>query len=109
MKYFFVLLFAGMFFIEAGAQTAAGSDSASFFLHKFAQNIGKETYYRTVSDSGVRYDIKFKFVDRGQAVPLDARLLLTANDEPLGLLIKGKTSRFSTIDDSIVVVPEGAW
>src|SRR5580692_3013837 len=62
-------------------------DSASFYLHKFAQNIGKETYYRSVSDSGVSYQIKFKFVDRGMAVPLDARLLVTPEDEPLSFWV----------------------
>ena len=83
------------------ASSAAGTDSVSFFLHKFAQNIGKETYYRRVSDSGVSYAIHFKFVDRGSAVPLAARMVVSAAGDPVSLWIKGSTSRFSTIDDSI--------
>ncbi|HEY4335806.1 MAG TPA: hypothetical protein VGM89_07915, partial [Puia sp.] len=82
---------------------ASGGDSARFFLHKFAQNIGQETYIRTTSDSGVSYKIRFKFVDRGSPVPLDARLLVSAAGEPLRLWIKGSTSRFSTIHDSVVI------
>lgn len=91
------------------AAEAQGTDSASFFLHKFAQNIGKETYYRSVSDSGVSYHVKFKFVDRGMAVPLDARLLVTPEDEPLSFWVKGSTSRFSKIYDSVVINGGKAW
>lgn len=109
MKKYFLLLFGGLLFVEASAQTAVGSDSASFYLHKFAQNIGKETYYRTLSDSGVRYDIHFKFVDRGSPVPLEARMVLTAEGEPVSLRVKGNTSRFSTIDDSIAMHGESSF
>jgi imidazolonepropionase-like amidohydrolase len=114
-KYLFLLLCQGRLLGAAVAQAPAagpsggGGDSASFYLHKFAQNIGKETYYRTVSDSGVRYDIKFKFVDRGSAVPLDARLVVTVEDEPLSFWVKGSTSRFSTIHDSVVIDRGKAW
>ena len=50
-------------------------DSGSFYLHKFAQNIGKETYKVTTNGNTVTYDIKFKFVDRGSPVPLKAQLV----------------------------------
>ena len=93
-----------------GVMPAEGSgDSASFFLHKFAQNIGKETYRRQAGDSGVSYTIQFKFTDRGRAVPLNARLLLTAEGEPLRFWVKGSTSRFSTIHDSVVIAGGKAW
>jgi imidazolonepropionase-like amidohydrolase len=103
-RYLLLLVLQGSLLSGAMAQ----GDSVGFYLHKFAQNIGKETYYRTVSDSGVRYDIHFRFVDRGSAVPLTARLLVTPEFEPRSLVIKGKTSRFSTIDDS-VVINEASW
>jgi imidazolonepropionase-like amidohydrolase len=94
----------------AGAMPAGGSgDSASFYLHKFAQNIGKEVYHRQVGDSGVSYDIHFKFVDRGTPVPLDARLVVTAEDEPKSFWVKGSTSRFSTIHDSVVIAGGKVW
>jgi imidazolonepropionase-like amidohydrolase len=96
--------------LQGMAQTpAAGGDSARFFLHKFAQNIGQEVYYRTADDSGVSYAIRFRFVDRGSAVPLDARLVLTADGEPRRLWVKGNTSRFSTIHDSVVIAGNKAF
>jgi imidazolonepropionase-like amidohydrolase len=96
--------------LAPGAASVGGvGDSASFYLHKFAQNIGKETYRRQVGDSGVSYAIRFKFVDRGMAVPLDARLLVTAEDEPLSFWVNGSTSRFSKIRDSVVIEGGKAW
>lgn len=76
-------------------------DSGSFFLHKFAQNIGRETYKINRSNNTITYDIDFKFVDRSSPVPLKAQLVTTAGFEPVSLFIKGNTSRFSTINDSI--------
>lgn len=86
-----------------GQSAGAGADSTNFLLHKFAQNIGKETYWVRNTDSGYRYEVRFKFTDRGSAVPLEARLSVNKNFEPLNFWIKGKTSRFSTIYDSVVV------
>src|ERR1700760_4376346 len=78
------------------------ADSTTYFLHKFAQNIGKETVYQQMGDSGTIYTVRWKFVDRGRAVPLDARLVVSKNGDPVSLWLKGSTSRFSTIHDSIV-------
>ena len=105
MKKYLFLLAAQLMLLTTMAQAPAttGMDSTRFFLHKFAQNIGQEVYYRTTGDSGVSYTVRFKFVDRGSPVPLDARLLVTADAEPLSLWVKGNTSRFSTIHDSIVI------
>ena len=77
------------------------TDSVSFFLHKFAQNIGKETYQITRRGNNLTYDIDFKFTDRGSPVPLKAQLVTTTGYEPISLFIKGSTSRFSTINDTI--------
>ncbi|MBS1664114.1 MAG: hypothetical protein JST68_23920, partial [Bacteroidetes bacterium] len=87
----------------SGAAAGSGADSTNFFLHKFAQNIGKETYWVKKTDSGYRYEVQFKFTDRGSAVPLQAKLSVNKNFEPLRFWIKGKTSRFSTISDSVVI------
>ena len=81
--------------------TAQSPDSGSFFLHKFAQNIGKESYSISRIGDNLIYDIDFKFVDRGSPVPLKAKLVTTAGLEPLNFVIKGSTSRFSEISDSI--------
>jgi len=89
------------------AQTALPTDSGTFFLHKFAQHIGKETYWVTKYKDSIKYNVDFKFVDRGSPVPLKARLKLTATGNPLELVVKGQTSRFSTIDDSVRVLDDG--
>jgi imidazolonepropionase-like amidohydrolase len=89
------------------AQTTLPTDSGTFFLHKFAQHIGKETYWVTKYKDSIKYTVDFKFVDRGSPVPLKARLKLTASGNPLELVVKGKTSRFSTIDDSVRVLDDG--
>src|SRR5215471_12228220 len=88
---------------------AQTKDSASFFLHKFAQNIGKETYKRTADGNEVTYDIDFKFVDRSTPVPLKTRLVTTTHQEPLSLFIKGNTSRFSTINDTVRIQNKTAF
>lgn len=85
------------------ASSKAQVDSASFFLHKFAQNIGKETYVMTKTGNTISYDVNFKFTDRGQDVPLKARLVTTSKNDPVSLYLNGSTSRFSTIDDSILI------
>ncbi len=84
-------------------QLFAQADSGTFLLHKFEQNIGKENYLLTKSGSIWKYDVKFKFVDRGSPVPLNAQLNTTSSYEPISLFIKGSTSRFSTINDSIYI------
>ncbi|HEY4206721.1 MAG TPA: amidohydrolase family protein [Puia sp.] len=81
--------------------TAQTPDSGTFLLHKFAQNIGKEHYNLQNTGAGPQYTINFKFVDRGSLVRLKAILGVTTGNEPRSLFIKGSTSRFSTINDSI--------
>jgi imidazolonepropionase-like amidohydrolase len=101
----FVPLLALAFNVKA--QTVLLTDSGTFFLHKFAQHIGKETYWVTKYKDSIKYAVDFKFVDRGSPVPLKASLKLTATGNPLELVVKGKTSRFSTIDDSVRVLNDG--
>ena len=86
---------------RAQAQTPAPADSATFLLHKFAQRIGKETYHLTRTAQGHTYDVNFRFVDRGSPVALRARITVTPAGEPLRLAVKGQTSRFSSINDTI--------
>jgi len=102
----YILLFSLSCFIFAakGQQNMAQADSGTFFLHKFEQHIGKETFHITKTDKNIIYTVDFKFVDRGSPVPLKAELKLTSGLEPLGLNIKGRTSRSSTINDTIKIV-----
>lgn len=104
-----IILFAPLLALafNVKAQTTLPTDSGTFFLHKFAQHIGKETYWVTKYKDSIKYTVDFKFVDRGSPVPLKARLKLTASGNPLELVVKGKTSRFSTIDDSVRVLDDG--
>jgi hypothetical protein len=94
-----ILLFAAVsaLITNARAQTDLPVDSGTFFLHKFEQHIGKETYYVRKYKDAVHYNIDFKFVDRGSPVPLTAELKVNPVTDPLELTIKGNTSRFSTI------------
>lgn len=81
----------------------AQGDSVTYLLHKFAQAIGKETCYRKDSAGIIEYDIRFKFTDRGSPVPLNALLRMNRQYEPISLFIKGSTSRFSTINDTVSI------
>ncbi|MFI5137772.1 MAG: amidohydrolase family protein [Sphingobacteriales bacterium] len=90
-------------FAAKGQQNAAQPDSGSFVLHKFEQHIGKETYHISKTDKGITYTVDFKFVDRGSPVPLKAELKLNTAFEPTSLNIKGRTSRSSTINDTISI------
>ena len=89
--------------LSPASQPSSPSDSVTFLLHKFAQHIGEERYTLRHTDSGLVYDVAFKFTDRGRAVPLTTRLTLTNSFEPVSLYIKGNTSRFSTINDTVRV------
>lgn len=97
MKKYLLLILSCALAYNANAQT----DSVTFFLHKFEQHIGKETYTVTKTANDIIYSINFKFTDRGSPVPLKAELKLTNTYEPLSLKIKGSTSRSSTINDTI--------
>lgn len=85
------------------------ADSGTFLLHKFAQHIGQEKY--TVSKKGdlITYAIDFKFVDRGSPVPLKSQIQLTSGFEPVAFTINGKTSRMSTVNDSVAIHQNKAY
>ena len=106
-KHFYPLLAAALACLPTGAQAQAPVDSATFLLHKFAQRIGKETYHLTRTAQAYTYDIAFKFVDRGSPVALKAQMALTPAGEPLLLAVKGQTSRFSSLNDTVRVAADG--
>ena len=76
---------------------------AAFRLHKFEQPIGEETY--TITHDGDTLTLKsdFEFTDRGSKVPLAATLRATADYTPQSFVIKGSTSRMSTIDTDVEI------
>ena len=81
----------------------AGIDSGTFLLHKFEKNIGKEKYTSSRAANVVTCTVDFKYIDRGSPVSLKATMQLTSDLEPLSFKIKGGTSRFSSVNDSIVI------
>ena len=41
------------------------TDSGTYLIHKFEQNIGKEKYTATKDGNNILYDVDFKYIDRG--------------------------------------------
>jgi imidazolonepropionase-like amidohydrolase len=90
------------------------AEQGVFNLHKFEQLIGKETYTLARTPSEVTLKSDFKFTDRGTPVPLTATLTMEKDLTPRDFQIKGKISRFSSIEDSVhgrsagtVTIPPG--
>jgi imidazolonepropionase-like amidohydrolase len=80
---------------------AATVESGTFRLHKFEQAIGEEKYEITPDGDAITIASTFHFRDRGTPVDLSSTLHLKPDYTPVRLEIKGKTSRFSTIDTTL--------
>jgi imidazolonepropionase-like amidohydrolase len=101
--------------VSGWTQTAAPApEQGTFNLHKFEQLIGKETYTLTPSQNDVVLKSDFNFTDRGSTVPLTASLTMERDLTPRGFHIKGKISRFSSIENTVhgrsagaVTIPPG--
>ncbi len=93
-------------FACAASLQAAVVESGTFRLHKFEQAIGEEKYEIARDGDALTLTSSFHFRDRGSLVDLKATLHLKPDYAPDRLEIKGKTSRFSTID-STVTAPAG--
>ena len=98
-----------LIFVLAGAVWAQSTplkdnskaEEGRFYLHKFAQRIGEETYKITRGDQQMQLVADFKFTDRGREVPLTATLTMEPDMTPTSFHIKGMVSRFSPVEDSI--------
>jgi imidazolonepropionase-like amidohydrolase len=106
-----LLLWAASSWTQTGLP---GAEQGSYNLHKFEQLIGKETYTVARSDKEVVLGANFQFTDRGTAVPLAATLTMEKDLTPRDFQIKGKISRFSSIEDTVhgrsagaVTIPPG--
>ena len=101
--------------VSGWAQTAVPApEQGAFNLHKFEQLIGRETYTLTSSQGEVVLKSDFKFTDRGTSVPLTATLTMEKDLTPRDFQIKGKISRFSSIENTVhgrsageVTIPPG--
>jgi imidazolonepropionase-like amidohydrolase len=78
-------------------------EGGKFFLHKFAQSIGSESYTITRQGKTLILNSQFVFNDRGTEVPLKTSLRAALDYSPLEFTISGKTCRSCTIDSSVEV------
>ncbi len=84
------------------AAIAVAQDREKFIIHRSLKVVGEETYTLKKNAKGFTvYNIECNYVDRGKEVPLKAIVELNDADVPSTVVIKGKTSRFQLIDDSI--------
>lgn len=100
-----VLALSSVFFPSILTGQAPAVEEGKFRLHKFEQPIGEETYQITRNGDSLAVKMDFKFTDRGQDVPLSATFGSTADLTPESFEIHGKTSRSSSIDESIEAGP----
>lgn len=101
MKYYFSVLFLCFFICQGNAQQNP-PDSGSFIIHKFAQPIGKEKYTLRKNGDLITCLVDFAYTDRGSPVRLKDSICFSGDWKPLSFRIKGKTSRFSDVNDSVV-------
>jgi len=90
---------------EPAAQAADVLEQGKFVLHKFEQPIGEETYQITADGDNLAAKIDFKFTDRGTPVPLLVTFHAGPDLTPKSFVIKGKTSRQSSINEDVEAFP----
>ena len=78
-------------------------EQGKFILHKFAQPIGLETWKVSRQPDGYRLTDNFEFKDRGTPVALTMKFAYDKSGIPQSFNIKGKNSRLSEINQSVVV------
>ncbi len=98
-----IVALAPVALLSQDAAPTASTDTGRFRLHKFEQPIGEETY--TIARDGDTLTLKsdFAFTDRGTKVPLAATLRAAADYTPQSFVIKGSTSRISTIETDVAI------
>jgi hypothetical protein len=79
------------FLISTNIAQPANPDSGIFIIHKFAQAIGKEKYAILRNRALIRYNIDFKYTDRGSPVRLTDSISFTSEMEPRSYRIRGAT------------------
>jgi hypothetical protein len=86
---------------SGAGQTAT---SGTFVLHKFAREIGSETYSIVAKDETYTLTSHFLFTDRGHKVPLETTFVAAAAGmTPRSYAAKGQASRLSNMDDALRV------
>jgi len=78
-------------------------ESGKWELYKFGQAIGQETYAIRRDGGSLVMTDHFEFTDRGSTVPLDTTFRSSPDLTPISFTTKGRSSRLSTLDNSIEV------
>src|SRR5580698_8943814 len=98
-----LLIGLSLLFYGSESYTQSGiPDSAFFLLHKWQQPIGREKYILVKQGGTITYHVEFKYIDRGSPVQLNDSMVFTSAMDPVYYRIRGGTSRFSKVDDSVV-------
>jgi len=84
-------------------EPAPAVEQGKFTLHKFEQVLGEENYKISTSGNSITATMDFKFTDRGSEVPLSVTFQAQKDLTPTVFEIKGKTSRQSTIDETVQI------
>ena len=93
---------------RATGQADSALETGLFRLHKLQQAIGEERYRIARDSTTLRLTTAFEFTDRGRKVALTAALHVTGDGSPIHFEIKGATSRFSTIDETVDIAGHSA-
>jgi imidazolonepropionase-like amidohydrolase len=88
---------------QSSPSSEAPIEQGKFTLHKFEQAIGQETYEIRRDGNSVEATINFKFTDRGSPVPLTATFRGAQDLTPQEFVIKGRTARPISIDESLKI------
>jgi imidazolonepropionase-like amidohydrolase len=88
---------------QPASASASAVEQGKFRLHKFEQAIGEETYSIQQEGSSLLLTSNFQFKDRNTPVPLTATLRLGPDLTAQQFEIKGKNSRLTNVDDSVLV------
>ena len=105
MAVLIVLIAGAVWGKSAPLKDTPNVEEGRFYLHKFGQRIGEESYKITRGDQQMQLTADFKFTDRGREVPLTATLTMEPDMTPTSFHIKGMVSRFSPVEDSIPAIP----
>jgi hypothetical protein len=85
-----------------GAAAGQTATSGTFVLHKFAKEIGSETYSIVANDDTYTLTSHFLFTDRGHKVPLETTFVVaTAGMTPRSYSAKGQASRLANMDGTL--------
>ncbi len=87
-----------------GAAAGQTANSGTFVLHKFAKEIGRETYSLVANDETYTLTSHFLFTDRGHKGPLETTFVAaSAGMAPRSYAAKGQASRLANMDDTLTV------